>query len=1111
MYSVLSFTQGIDCNNSEPFCSDNGQYTFPASTNVPDMGTVGCLYTTPNPAWYWMQVDQPGNIDINMQSGGDVDFIAWGPFPSLAAGCASDPIGNNNPGVDCSYSTAAQETANIPNAQTGEVYILLITNYANIVTNITFSQTAGAGTTDCGIIAPPIANNGPLCEGETLLLTVNNPTPGATYNWTGPSGYTSNQMNNTIANVTNNNEGVYSMTITLGGSTSNPVTTTVVINDKPIVTATANLPEICNGQSSTLTAVGASTYLWDDGSVANPYSVSPTTNTTYTVIGTSIDGCKDTTTVNIIVNPNPNLIITVNNLSCFQSNDGIATATITNGTSPYTYSWSSLTNVQSNLQAGNYNLIVTDDNNCTVTQNYVVTEPVLLQILNTSTFTNVTCFGLNNGNITVNAIGGTGGLQYSWSDVTNVTTSTRNNLSTNNYWVTVTDVNSCSVSTMFTITEPSELLTTTSPNISICEGTNTTIQGQGIGGVPPYVYYWNNVISSQNIIVTPLTTTNYEFYIRDANNCISNISNVLVTVSPKIIIDSIILNHNSCYESCDGSAEIIVHGGLLPLTYIWTSPTNISTDLCEGIYPFSIVDNIGCSIQSNFIITQPPQLLYLLSTTDADCFGYLGEASILVYGGTPNYTYTWSNAIDETSSEFLSGTYGVTVDDANDCRITATFDISEPTALYVLPIGDRTICQGQSTMLGTQVTGGMPHYDYHWSSSEGIYNSNQYYVNPTQTTTYTLVVTDSHGCSSTPIYSTVYVNPNLVINNLVTSEDTICRGDISRIYADVDGGNGGPYSLSLSDGSIVTSPISVSPDSTDMIYVYLNDMCGTPTVVDSILITVIQKPSNLFAADKVNGCPPLTINFTETSPDMEGTTYLWQLGDDWFSVYKNTAHIYYESGFYDVNLTVTDRFGCVNMMSIDNMIHVYDVPTSNFDTDREFASFLSPEIEFINYSSNYFNSFWYFGDGDSSIFRNPRHIYDDIGEYEVMLVTESYYGCTDTIVKPILIQTEFTFYVPTAFTPDFDGFNDCFKACGVGIDKDKFSMTVYDRWGIVVFQTDEFVSEDDCYACGTFSWNGTKYNMNDELLPNDVYAWYCEYYDFNGVKYEKSGIVNLIR
>jgi len=249
---VVSAGTGADCASSIAFCTEDN-YLFPASTNVTGYGQVGCLYSTPNPAWYYMQVGNPGDIIISISSDYDVDFIAWGPYTSVDTYCSeitmgpctptSCPNNTSNPSfypygdiVDCSYSAASSETVHILGAQTGQVYALLITNYSNQVTNISFQQSSGSATADCSIVAPPISSNSVVCEGNTLELYVTYSQPGATYQWTGPNGWTSNQMNPTRPNATTAMSGTYSMVVTIGGLTSDPVTTQVTV--APNVTPT---------------------------------------------------------------------------------------------------------------------------------------------------------------------------------------------------------------------------------------------------------------------------------------------------------------------------------------------------------------------------------------------------------------------------------------------------------------------------------------------------------------------------------------------------------------------------------------------------------------------------------------------------------------------------------------------------------------------------------------------------------------------------------------------------------------------------------------------------------------------------------------------------------
>lgn len=154
------------CDNSLAFCGDTG-YTYPNSTNVPSYGSIDCLFTTPNPAWFYMQVSQSGSLNFQIAqtntagNGLDVDFVCWGPFTiaeyqsTMCSSLYDFPDGNTSipdNAVACSYSTAAIENFTIPNAQAGDIYVVLITNFSGQVGTITFNQTGGTGTTNCDIV-----------------------------------------------------------------------------------------------------------------------------------------------------------------------------------------------------------------------------------------------------------------------------------------------------------------------------------------------------------------------------------------------------------------------------------------------------------------------------------------------------------------------------------------------------------------------------------------------------------------------------------------------------------------------------------------------------------------------------------------------------------------------------------------------------------------------------------------------------------------------------------------------------------------------------------------------------------------------------------------------
>ena len=219
------------CENSEPFCTDNDLYIFEAGVDA-GYGEQGpqyaCLTSQPNPAWYYMRIDHPGGMLIDMESKPqkDIDYCCWGPFDDPFAPCPNGLTANKV--VSCSYSTNPHEICEIPNtATTGEYYILIITNFSNEQCTISFKKTSGDGTTDCSILPPLIECNYP-CYGGTLTLSAQD-VSNAIYSWTGPNGFTSNEQEPVIPNVTMEHSGTYSCTITVGQQTSEPMTIDIEI------------------------------------------------------------------------------------------------------------------------------------------------------------------------------------------------------------------------------------------------------------------------------------------------------------------------------------------------------------------------------------------------------------------------------------------------------------------------------------------------------------------------------------------------------------------------------------------------------------------------------------------------------------------------------------------------------------------------------------------------------------------------------------------------------------------------------------------------------------------------------------------------------------------
>ena len=152
-----------DCSSPQPICSGT-PINFTANTGGPSAtqtnpgNDYGCLQTSPNPSWYYLEIAQGGNLIIDISAGSDVDFAIWGPYTNLTAATAD--CNNYGTPADCSYSTAEIEQVNLPGVVNAEVYILLVTNFANTVQNINVNNNGGTATTNCGILVLPIELTG---------------------------------------------------------------------------------------------------------------------------------------------------------------------------------------------------------------------------------------------------------------------------------------------------------------------------------------------------------------------------------------------------------------------------------------------------------------------------------------------------------------------------------------------------------------------------------------------------------------------------------------------------------------------------------------------------------------------------------------------------------------------------------------------------------------------------------------------------------------------------------------------------------------------------------------------------------------------------------------
>lgn len=785
------------------------------------------------------------------------------------------------------------------------------------------------------------------------------------------------------------------------------------------------------------------------------------------------------------------------------------------------YEWSTggIDQVIPIYSSGQYSVTVTDTYNaCSKSWYFEILQAPAVNV--SLSKTDVTCFGQNDGTMTANVTGGTEPFSYNWSIPLHTETVT--NLIPGTYSVTVTDNNQCTARATASIVEPTRFLYTISPNQGICRGTETTITATATGGTEPYTYEWDDGTTGiANRIVSPDSTSAYTVSVTDANGCTNTPQTTRVIVSQPIVLNPEIQNI-LCHGECNGSAVLNIQGGIPPFTYTWESTTDHIENLCAGSYAVSITDLYNCTGNTSFAITEPDTIYVATLSGPASCYGYSdGFVQADVTGGVhfsgedDNYHYIWDDGQTTAHANMGAGFHTVTVTDANGCAHIGRTFVDQPEAIYVpdpIPNGG-TICLGETFHSYANATGGEGPYEFVWSGPDNfVWYGHNFTATPSTTSTYTLNVTDIHGCTAAQKRMTINVNTPIEIVSVTQENDEICKGDKIVFDIEITGGNGGPYKITSDDFGIITTPCSLYAPETGFYAFTVSDACGSPTARDSVYALVHQLPDAGFYSDKSASCPPGTFQFYEVSDENANQTYLWDFGNERTSSVKNPKQTFEETGSYNVSLTVTSDYGCSNTKTKNNMIVIYDEPRAEFVVDPDLTSILTTEIKFINYSEGGTTYLWDFGDGSTSIWSNETqiHTYEKAGNYTAMLVAKNKYQCVDTVYKKLSITDVYTFYAPTAFTPNGDGDNDFFYISGNGISSKDFLLTVYNRYGERMFKTTTF----DMESPQNMAWDGTNDGnilKGDKIATTGAYNWVCKFTDFTGKPHEKKGTVFLLK
>ena len=607
-------------------------------------------------------------------------------------------------------------------------------------------------------------------------------------------------------------------------SSSTPIALT---KNAPVLTASASPSSICSGSSTTLSASGASTYSWTDGTnnyTGNSINVSPTSNTTYTVTGT-IGTCSATATVSVTVNPSPSLTVNATPSLICQGNNATLSAS---GAS--TYSWTDGTNNYSGnsitvTPTVNTTYTVTGTNGtCSATAAVTVTvNPAPTLTVNATD--NQLCTG-ESATLTAN-----GANTYNWShSLGSGSSKTVSPTSTTTYTVTGTTAEGCSntASISITVNPVPNVSANASPN-TICIGGSSTLSASGAN-----TYLWSNGSSGASITVSPNSTTTYTVIGASTAGC-TNTATITVYVSTTINITA---NANPS-SICEGAYSILSASGAD--TYNWSNSMNLSTITVTPTNTTSYTVtgySGGCTGTATVSVTVNPLPTMIASANPSSiCYN---EVTTLTASGANNYS--WSHSLgtgsNVTVTPTTNTTYTVTGTNIYNCSNTASVSVVvNPIPTVNITASSTTICQGDQTIL--TATGADSYSWYH-----GLGTNNIITVSPSSTTTYTVVGTNTAGCSATASIA-ITVNPNA--DATINPIDPLCDNQEQiTLTAHTSGG--------LWSGTGITNQVlgtfspAIAGTGTHAITYMISGMCGDTATTE---ISIYDSPdATAYATDE---------------------------------------------------------------------------------------------------------------------------------------------------------------------------------------------------------------------------------------------------------------------
>ena len=828
--------------------------------------------------------------------------------------------------------------------------------------------------------------------------------------------------------------GTYGLTVT--DSNGCMITTTYVIQnpDEISIQLTGTTDQYCTtlgeARLNVTGGTGNLSYSWDGNTnytVTGNSVVSHLEAGEYTMTVTDANGCVATQTVTIEVGAEMSVVAGQPvPVLCFGDRNGSFTINMQDGMAPYTIVWNSGTFTEmsnshefDNLAAGSYNVTITDAHNCVSTISVEIETPELL--VASSSAEQILCHG-ETAEVTVSATGGT--LPYQNVGIYDVTAGAYNYV--------VTDANGCQSTTFVSLVEPTDISVNAVSANARCYGESGSANLVVTGGTSPYSVVWQDNSNGLENINVPVNS-DFGYTVTDANGCTK--TGVVRVGEPSVLSIELTASSVSCYGLANGSVSIsAIGGGVPPYSYQWSNgySSNNLVGVGAGSYSLLVTDTNGCTASSTVVVTEPALLNVGIIANNVECGVSQGSLMANTYGGNTPYSYMWSNGgISETLSGVSSGSYSLTVTDANGCMATATSQISVVGMLSasieeVNPIS----CFGASdaTLTVTSVYAQQP-VIYQWSNGQSgpaIYG--------VDAGLYVVTLTDAWGCEGVASYQ-VNSPTELIMYSQIS--DAKCHNtNDGSITLNVSGGHE-PYQYLWSNGS--SEP----------------NLFGIRRGVYSVVVT----DSNGCVSQgnfTVNSPAPVVINADVTDVDCYGSKngrveihaeggvepYDYGFVNGSSVTHGRTVYDHLRPGVYRID--VKDANGCTESTSVAvaqperlGVVAMEHAPSCKDLNDGYVELVVAGGSAPYTYTLDDYTS-------DSSIFTGLRS-----GVYNIVVTDAS--GCTKT-VDDVVISESYNdcIRIPNVFTPNGDGVNDEWIIENIELFPDAH-IYVFNRWGQLLY------------------------------------------------------------